>query len=97
MFNCSKSIHSALLTLGAALLLGGCAIESATSDEVTADSAQLPMRTRLYGVGTIKTKCAQEHGTFAANSTTYTCLFPNGSGIVCGGATKEEQNSCDTF
>jgi hypothetical protein len=28
---------------------------------------------------------------------TYGCMHPDGSGIVCGGVTKEQKKTCDTF
>jgi hypothetical protein len=57
------------------------------------------VRTKLYGPKAVKGLCANG-GAFwpqGGTTSTYGCMRADGSGIVCGGVTAEQQNSCDTF
>ena len=48
----------------------------------------------------IRNLCRQHGGTYwseGKTTATYGCMLPNGSGIVCGGVTSDQKNTCDTF
>lgn len=64
-----------------------------------ADSA-LAKRIPAQSTGKVKSDCAASGGVNfpkkGANGT-YGCMNSDGSGIVCGGVTKTQKKTCDTF
>lgn len=45
----------------------------------------------------VKKSCSGVYWPGSGKGNTYGCLNDDGSGIVCGGMTKAQQSSCDTF
>jgi hypothetical protein len=48
----------------------------------------------------VQGKCGQSGGVHfpkTGPNSTYGCINPDGSGIVCGGITKKDKQTCDTF
>ncbi len=48
----------------------------------------------------VQGKCGEEGDIYWANAGTghtYGCVHPDGSGIVCGGASQAQKKTCDTF
>jgi hypothetical protein len=48
----------------------------------------------------VQSDCANGGGLFwneGPGVATYGCLYPDGSGIVCGGVTRAQQNTCDLW
>jgi hypothetical protein len=48
----------------------------------------------------VQGKCGGEGDVFWADAGvghTYGCMHPDGSGIVCGGATKQQKKTCEVF
>lgn len=47
----------------------------------------------------VQGKCGESGGTYSPpnKNGVYGCLNPDGSGIVCGGVTKTQKKTCDTF
>ncbi len=77
------------LTVILVLPLAAFAAESAMAETVPLQS-----RDKVQG------KCGTSGGTYwteGKTGKTYGCMNPDGSGIVCGGVTKDQKNSCDTF
>jgi len=58
------------------------------------------LRTTSHSHRSVRFRCAQNRGVYwseGPTTSTYGCMYPDGSGIVCGGQTSEEKGSCDTF
>ena len=49
--------------------------------------------------GQLKSRCADEGGTFFRGNRggSYGCMLQDGAGVVCGGLTQAQKNSCSTF
>lgn len=45
----------------------------------------------------VKKSCSGVYWPGSGKGNTYGCLNDDGSGIVCGGVTKSQQKTCDTF
>lgn len=65
-----------------------------------ASQSAMADRVALQGRDKVQGKCGTSGGTYWSEGKTghtYGCMNPDGSGIVCGGVTKDQKNSCDTF
>ena len=53
----------------------------------------------IVGKDNVEGRCHEAGGTFETSSHTgsYSCLHPDGSGISCGGWTKAQKKTCDTW
>lgn len=48
----------------------------------------------------VQQSCMRAGGSYwseGRTTATYGCIRPDGSGVVCGGLTQDQANSCDTF
>jgi len=53
----------------------------------------------IVGKDKVQGRCGESGGMFGTNSHTggYTCLNPDGSRITCGGWSKAQKKTCDTW
>lgn len=79
-----------MLRIAPALLLAGGAGLARTAHGKT-----IP----IVGKDKVEGRCGEAGGVFGTNSHTgsYTCLNPDGSGISCGGSSKAQKKTCDTW
>ena len=83
------NVKAALATILSFAAIGLLA-DSAIAEEV---SIKGHSKTKVEG------KCNEDGGVYWPTSAggTYGCMNPDGSGIVCGGYTKEQKKTCSTF
>ena|SRR6266542_1433794 len=56
------------------------------------------LRTRNVGPGRVRSLCTQGGGLFfPQNHGVFGCLFPDGSGVFCGGVRPGDANSCEAW
>lgn len=64
------------------------------------DAIEPAMRIQRRSHRRVRRDCGAGGGVYwseGPTTATYGCMYPDGSGIVCGGRTRAEDNSCDTF
>lgn len=81
------------------LILATGAVTAVVSAGIGTPAHAAKVSTKGNSPDRVQGKCGESGGTYSPpnKNGVYGCLNPDGSGIVCGGVTKTQKKTCDTF